>query len=221
MTKKHNFIEINGKRYDASSGAPLGQATDTKKTVHQPSAAAVISVPIRIIEAATPTAAKTPHTVRRSAKDVKSHAPQPARTLMRQAVSKPKPAARTVRLKVVGQLDLPAKGSVVIVKPSVSRLDAARLRQAQHVKRSHLISRFNRRQLVADPQFVATTTSVTVSSNTVAPAPQPAQAKGHRPKTTADILEMAIQNATSHLQPPVKPAKRQRVWHRRHAAPAH
>ena len=218
MAQKHNVIEINGRRYDASTGVPL----DAGKTDHKAAltnASPVVTVPVRFVNSTNTTShhPKTPAN-RSRAKNLKSHTPQPAQTLMRRAVSKPKLATRAVRLKAAGQLDSPPKGVPVIVKPSVSRLDAARLHHANHIKRSHLITRFNRQQMLGGANFITAETSVMVSAVPTTPKPQPSKKTGHRPRTTADVLEMALQNATSHLQPPVKPAKRHRVWHRRHAA---
>jgi hypothetical protein len=214
MKQKHNFIEINGRRYDAGSGIPLDHATTATKVSQ------TVSVPVRIVEPASTAPPKTQHPARRPAKDVQSHVPQPARTLMRQAVSKPQPVEHKRPLKAAGRLDLPPSSAAIIVKPAASHLDNARLRHAQHIKRSHLISRFDRRQLMAGPDFV---TSFTVTTSPVTSTPATAAkistAASKHPKTTADVLEMALQNATSHLQRPVKPEPRHRVWHRHHVVP--
>jgi hypothetical protein len=213
VKKKHNIIEINGRRYDASSGAPLDQHHDTAEGVAKHPAAA--KVPVHVVE---PTTHSVSHQGRHSAaQNLKSHAPQPARTLMRQAVHKPGPSSRPPKLKVSGWVDVPGDVKVV-VKPSASRLDDARLHHAEHIKRSHLISRFDRRQLTVGSDFVSSFATETQIVAPVSPANIPGPAKTHKPQTTADILEMALQNATSHLEPPVKPAKRHHVWHRRHAA---
>ncbi len=210
MSQKRNVIEINGLRYDASSGAALEPATGGRQITVQteePPKAPVIN--------AKPLAAKlVPHTT----EALDSHAPQPSKTLMRQSVSKP-----TLKPKPFSnaQGHLPAATVKVMVKPSITRLDANRLRHAHKVGRSQLISRFSKNELAAEPDF-----SVPVKHHPA--TPEPVAPKTHTPaatakkhaRTTADVLEMAVQHATSHLQPPVKPAKRHRVWQRRHA-PAH
>ncbi|HEY5152710.1 MAG TPA: hypothetical protein VII55_01925, partial [Candidatus Saccharimonadales bacterium] len=75
MSKTNNTIEINGKRYDAKTGALLDSAAVERPVAHtsKPSAAIV---------------------KRSAAKPSVSHAPSPSRTLMRKAVKKPDPSLK-------------------------------------------------------------------------------------------------------------------------------
>lgn len=195
MGKNNNIIHINGKRYDARTGAHL--------------------------DAVTPAPARPPKTARNidgvrrpAATHTAHHAAQPAKTLRRDAVHKPTPDA-TKRLKahshtgaLAKQPDIP-----VLVKPSVSRLDATRLKHAKHVPQSKLISRFGPDQpaphatpLLTVPQPVATQPLPAFSQPVAAPVKRAAPPT--KPKTTADLLQHALDQATSHTEQPVHRKRR-------------
>lgn len=210
MSKNNNTIKINGKRYDAKTGDLLDSSSPmTAKTKIKPAAESARPGP----KASKPVlrdAARQP--VKRSS----SRAPAPSRTLMRQAVKKPGTSLKR-RHKAQGDTDALAlrRLSEVIVKPSALSLDEQRLQHAKQIPRSRLISRFP-----------------SVTSDAFSPAPQTAKpvrqtdtARGHdgsrpaagqpdrsikRPKTTADMLDRALERATSHLEPPVSHIKSRR-----------
>ncbi len=182
MSKRNTTIEINGKRYDASTGDLL---SPDGKIVHK--------------AAVKPAKPSAHHTVRHPAKPAAGHAPKASRTLMRSAVKKPL------------QKSTPAEepSLSVVVSKSVTRVDNKRLTKAQRVRRSQLISHFS--PTVMQPSVPAYVPP--------APAPEPlakkpiartaAKPQG-KPQTTADLLDRALQNATSYRQPVHKSRKAKR-----------
>jgi hypothetical protein len=101
--------------------------------------------------------------------------------------------------------------STVIVKPSALRLDEQRLQHAKQIERSRLISRFP--ALTSDAFAHDNLPAAKPSAAPATPAVLP-----ERPRTTADLLERAIERSTSHLEPPQKPAKRSRDRLKRNAS---
>ncbi len=99
----------------------------------------------------------------------------------------------------------------VVVSKSVTRVDNTRLTKAQRVRRSQLISHFS--PTVMEPSVPAYVPPAPVS------APEPLAKKPlartggkpqSKPQTTADLLDRALQNATSYRQPIHKSRKAKR-----------
>lgn len=195
MRKNNNIIEINGQRYDAKTGAVLSQASPGQASA-KPTAAA------HHPQAAAPAVA------RRSSKQHSPHQPAAAHTLMRQAVKKPQASLKR-QVKAQGQIDALAERPLarLTTKKSIGQLDAERLRHAKQIHRSRLISHFPA-FTAGDVIKVRTALAPTEAINQASiPAKQPAT-HARRPKTTAELLDQAVQRATSHLEPPPKPARR-------------
>jgi hypothetical protein len=141
--------------------------------------------------------------VRQAAKHSKPHTPTASHTLMRHAVKKPQPGLKR-HLKAQIPADVSAKPAMVLTSTDVVKLDPKRLQHARQVKRSRLVSHFS-----------ATGPSLTPRAHAAMPQPAPhhqlaalhSTPKG-RPTTTAQLLEHALQRATSHQQPPLKPKRR-------------
>lgn len=189
---KNNIIEINGKRYEARTGALIDGVTKTTQQ-HKPES--------KTSSHAAATPKKHPRTAVRSAAHPTGRKPHTSKTLMRHAVTKPKPAKRGLAAQAA--LDKPA--AVIAAKPSVKALDHARLSKAKRVRKSTLIQHFAPMQAstviqapIAQPQHVA---HKPVQSH------KPAS-HTRRPKTTADVLEHALKHASSHTQQPVKLKRR-------------
>lgn len=179
---KHNIIEINGKRYDAHSGAPIGHShatTHAKPVAHLKPA---VKKP-------------TMHdVVRTSPKHAPVHKPHTSHTLMRQAVKKPTAHTKT-HSKAQGQL---VKHPVAL-KKSARQLDKKRLSHASQIATSNFIQHFapitgHIPEVVTNPEPLFNPPVQPVHH----PRPTP---KKHKPQTTADLLERALQAATSHEQP--------------------
>ncbi|MGC1176576.1 MAG: hypothetical protein WA843_00755, partial [Candidatus Saccharimonadales bacterium] len=219
MGKKNNIIEINGKRYDAQTGEPIDKHVIKSATpqraidgIIRPSGHSAQSKPLSRAKhvvsitdgnAAKKSASTTRGPQRQPAKSSSGRTPQPARTLMRRAVKKPTPGLKR-HLKPQSSTDrlLTKPKHAVRIKKSVHRLDDKRLQSARRVPKSKLISRFAEVGQASVPiiapepiaaQFTPVTPRITADR-------KPVTLK--RPKTTADLLEHALQRATSHQQPP-------------------
>lgn len=223
---KHVII-INNRRYDAVTGDLLPHQ-DTRQAAPKPRAApAKTAVPHQAAThpkkpEATPRAAASRRktTVRPAAHHAPAHAPKPSQTLMRKAVKKP---AATLRpQKAQGHLDKLAKQPLhrVIVKHSAKKLDTTRLREAKRVRKSRLVNRFS--AVTSDANNHIVFQPLAVQPEPSGYADRAAAARAHaaaarqtflpasKPKTTAELLEYALQQATAHQEPFREPARRHR-----------
>ena len=218
-------VNLNGKRYDAVTGQLLGNAPDgdTPKLAQAidivgPSNTFRRSGSVASSPAKAAAHRSTPH-------HMTPHAQQHAKTLMRKAVKKPVDSFKRHTKPVAHTSTLIKNPTVTVVpKHTVARVDARRVRHAQQVPPSTMIKHFNAMQ----PQPVRQTTAPSIVT-TVPSAPRPAvpthttvirpvpirpQAPvqtAARPatttaqpqrRTTEDIFEHALAQATSHTQPP-------------------
>lgn len=195
MAKNNNIIDINGKRYDARTGAVLSHS-HTKDT--KPKMKPAVSKP-------------TMHdVVRHPAKSAAHHQPIPSKTLMRHAVKKPSPAPKS-GIKAHGPTEGLVEKSLanIVVSKSAKSLDPKRLQHAKKVSKSHLITHFS--DITSDASAVdsALPAKPLVASR---PGAIPASGKTIKPSTTAELLEHAIQQASSHLEAePVKPRRKHKT----------
>lgn len=227
MGKKINVIEINGKRYDAHTGATLDHGHKNHHHENQPGAV-IEPKPIAVQHAAPaepkptkPTlASPSPHqrSTHKKAKSVTHHKQQRSATLMRQAVKRPSPSLKR-RLKVQSHTGALIEQPAIEIEPklSFSAANNKRFEHASRIKKSSLIMHFN---LNAQP---TTDNQVKVTINRPAVAPKPRLPKDV-PRQSApdldDIFERAIQHATSHLEPAPKTRKKHRLGLRRKHARA-
>lgn len=128
---------------------------------------------------------------------------------MRHAVKKPKAAAK--HLKNTNLTRQPV--SDIAVKKSVKQIDSRRLRKAQAISQSKLIHHFapltvngDSIQVKVHPALPLTPSAQTIEPINLHPQHRPVHKT--KPRTTADLLEHALNNATSHQQPPHLAKKR-------------
>ncbi len=178
MSKNTNTIIINGKSYDAQTGDLLDVAS-TKKA---------------------PAAAATRHL----AKHAVGHKTQGSKTLMRHAVRKPDASLKR-HLKVQSGKGAIAKHHApdVITKASVHKLDDNRLKHAQKVAKSKLVTRF----VPVSTSKAAARHVPHSTAQRVRPIVAAHASPAIRSKTTADLLQQALDHATSHEQT-FSPAKK-------------
>ena len=164
-------IDINGTKYDATTGER-----------------------INVVVKVSPSSAK-PHVeqARTPAKHVPAHAPTHTQTLMRRAVKKPSDATH-FRAQTPADLALKPFGDVVVSK-SAKRLDIVRLHRSQNVSLSSNVHHFSSQAVPTLDQIAVPTQLPSVHH------PKAVTANQQRSKTTADLLEQALQHATSHEQP--------------------
>lgn len=217
-----SVIEINGRRYDAHTGAALDAETPSPKT-HQHldgivapshivrpsdknSADHAGTKPLKSAHSRSPEPPAAAKHRAPSMQDVvrpSAHVPQPTRTLMRRVVSKP--AASSPHLKAQGGATHPIEHTIMEVAPKMSAaaVDSRRLQHAQVVPKSQLVSRYNQDAAVTPrPPSHIEAASRPAAASFSRPSSRPAAAG--RPKTTADLLQRAIDQATSHRQPAPK-----------------
>lgn len=195
MSKKQTTIEINGRRYDAASGVLLPGGP----------VAPDVPAPSHVVRP-TPKEASH-HSPRQAAKPVHGHAPKVARTLMRQAVRKPAANKKQLRVQIQAA-DLAAEALAAVKSPkSAQQIDTRRLQQAKRVPRSRLISHFS--AATAQPALSAYVPPAEPLQAVSLRAARPAPSKARRPQTTSELLDLALQSASSHKAQPL-PAKRRR-----------
>jgi hypothetical protein len=131
-----------------------------------------------------------------------AHAPAAARTLMRHAVKKPD---RPTKLRAQGQV---TRATLAVTpKASAQRLDELRIRHARHIRHSQLISHFSAGAVYPVPVLQQPAPKPT-RHHAVAASPAH-HARKHvlhrkKPATTADLLQKALEQATSFRELPVK-----------------
>ncbi len=207
MGHKQNYIEINGKRYDAVTGAILpsspSAAHNSTPTHAAPVQKAVKPVVDGFVRRPKPHQAVP---VQRGGKALPIAVTQHSKTLMRAAVKKPQKLATTVKTQdakhaAAQQVEAKPKSPAIVLKPRVAAVAPERAQHAAEVKKSSLIKKFG---MASTP--AAESHSVTVAPLKVRPAPLQAPAVAHvtaRPvaaNKTADLLDKALQAAQGHTE---------------------
>lgn len=230
-----NVIELNGKRYDAITGAYLGKSnvipkhitenyvhgkvidgfvrptqTTARRSAPTPKTPAKEPPKISEVQSAKPTAdqpATTVKPIHTPAEHLKAHTPQRAKTLMHRAVRKPKISPKPA-IKVQAPAEIMAKPqSAIMRKRSAYGVDPSRQERAVLANQHQSIRHFHP---VHKP---ATTHTVSViPALAVRPAPLAVVPRA-RPTTSphTDIFEKAIAHATSHEQPEHRARKHRTV----------
>lgn len=201
-------IEINGKQYDARSGALLGETLTPAKQIQathnvrhtsrvvdgfvHPSKANTTVQQSNHSKVAAKPAIKAPGKPRRSMAEIKpakGHKPQPAQTLMRKTVKKPtvtlKPA---MKVQAASEIAAAPKSTVAIpqLKKSAHNVDESRLARASAVGQSQSIKRFAK-------------TAATAEAHALAAAAQPAKpvrGQYHASRGQYDVAARPQQRAT-------------------------
>ena len=218
MAKRENIIHLNGKRYDAYSGTLLSDissrtlpASPATKSIDGLAKPTVALTAQSIRASVAPQAALRPITdiARVPASHVAHHAPKKSQTLIRSAVSKPTGSLKS-RLKPDTHTHaLIAKPEVRIEKKlSHPRVDPIRARRAERINRSAHVQRYapNRPALTAaKPLRVTPHTAALKPVHASSPAAHMVAAPQ---ASSLDVFERALQQANSHLQPLVRPAKK-------------
>jgi hypothetical protein len=204
MTK--NVIELNGQKYDASTGKMLG----TVSVATKPKAAA--NGP-KHLDGFTRRPGASRRTSPAAATSKVHQQPQKSKTLMRTAVKKPVAPAKIhskapATSPVAGKHQAPAKTLLETVRPG-------RVIRANHTPQSSFISKFGQAAAAIKTEALAVKpapASATKPAKSIAKAPAPAIVN-HPAQTVvqADPFQSAIDHAVSHEQPK---AKKTKVHHR-------
>lgn len=217
-----NVIELNGKRYDALTGALLGKGSAKpahgraidgfvrSAPVHKPkiqqAAAHAPRPPASTAAALTqPPAKKTvPKKIPlAAAKPLPAHKPQHAKTLMRRAVHKPQASLKPA-IKLQTPAEMMAKPhSALMHKHSAQQIDESRLARAGKTSKHQAIQRFRPTHPARPAAHPLVTPARTSHVPVIAVRPAPVHISRATPvkQQPADIFEAAIARATSHEQP--------------------
>lgn len=197
-----NFIELNGKRYDALTGEVLSDTAHKPKPA--PAKAPAKSSSGQVLDGFTRRAVATHHTAhpKTPAKQI-HHKTERSQTLMRQAVKKPSAPAHQHSANA-HTVHHHAKTHVEI--------DPQRVARAQKVHKSHLVSRFG------TPTTLKPTTSELPVQPEPTHEPEAVLVEHHRSPLDTQLgaktpFDHAIAKATSHTQP-----RHKRTTRRHHAA---
>ncbi len=215
---KKNYIVLNGKYYDAVTGALIKQPEVALRPLKATARAAASKKPVTqktaIQSPALPaTPKKRPDRVQHAhiTKPTRRK-PKQSKTLMRHAVKKPAPLAKPSLKKV-----FPAtrQGSEIIVpKKSAQGVDASKLHRAKSIPKSATITRF---RATTPTKHKPAPVPTHIKPVALRPAPSDKKAKAIRvmaPKPDAipakkptasaqkqQLLERALENARSHEAP--------------------
>ncbi|HSW66534.1 MAG TPA: hypothetical protein VLI54_05350 [Bacillota bacterium] len=221
-----NVIELNGKRYDAVTGAYLGKS----QTHPIPAAPAAQPASARAIDGFIRPAHRQPHpkavakpslsspTVQAKAHPSKvtlpakpatapyahtpapharAHKPERTKTLMRTTVKKPAAALKPV-IKPQAPAEVAARpASSLMRKASVSRVDPTRMEHAQLVPKHHAVAHFHSSARGDNVHAAHHQTAVPV----IAVKPVPTHHIAHHEQKPDDLFEAAVSRATSHQEP--------------------
>lgn len=207
MGKRNNFIEINGRRFDAVSGKPL--TSDTATAAHR--------INTRQTESAGQTMSEV---IRKPGSHAARHAPKSSRTLMRHAVKKPKVTNKTAAAAnpETAKPTHTGKNLDMVLTP-VAKVRADRLKRAHQFKQSNLISHFSPNggqvqpakpsaDFVPDHRPVHKATSRSQAKSAPTPAKPVKTAAPSTHHTKEAILQRALERANSHEQPRRKAPKK-------------
>lgn len=231
MSKNANIIELNGKRYDALTGALLEDATPAPAVPSAPATAKASPNAIRFIDGfvrpahtadLTPQPAK-PHTdiVRPGPNSIPHRVPSRSQTLMRNAVSRPDASFKRT-INVVGNTQALVGQPEIKVAPKLSHphVDPIKRERAAQIPRSEQISRYAVR-LPETPAEVPALTPIaapavaerpainqTVTQARPVPVNTPAVTSPAQAPVAAgsmDVFERALQRANSHQEKTATP----------------
>lgn len=219
---QNNVIELNGKKYDALSGAFLGEsrikATPASRTHMSQRGRAIDGFIKNKVPAQAPTVIKPTkpkvapakaHAAKKAAgknfdiqrgpkTTIKPHQPERPKTLMRHVVQKPKTALKPA-IKTTAPSEVMARPKSTIAKPlekklSVSQVNPVRLARSRHVSKSHHIKRFEKGRQPATHQVAA----VNQAARAAQYVPRPAAA---RPVQRSQAPQAIVQTQATATAP--------------------
>ncbi len=168
-------------------------------------------------------AAKQVMDIRRApAKHITHRQPEHSKTLMRQAVKRPAPGLKRT-LKTQTRTDILAKvpAQQLAPKMSIQQIDEKRLRRAEHVNKSQLISRFSMPPVAVERHPAAVKQSAEVRQlisqhpADVKPVYAASPAAVRDAQSSMDIFERALLRANSHKETAIDPKKLARTHKKR------
>lgn len=228
----NNVIAINGQRYDAVTGAYLGEqaaAVQASRSVARPVSRGVAidgfrrpnrnssqapaqpltPIPAKAAHKVVPVPAPKPRKAHQPGITAAAHTPQPAKTLMRSAVKKPVIKSPEV-IKAQTRTDILAKVPEQVVKPKLSHtnVDHKRMRRAERVIQSPAVRKYNHtpaQQLPAHlvtPAVQAQPAPVTTPKPAAAVQPAPVRSELRTPRPAFNNQHQ-VRSAVRKQQPAI------------------
>lgn len=189
MVKSTQIIEINGKKYDAHTGRLVSGAASNISKPKRP-ASQIATKPTAAgadIKRTTPAVARQVH--KRT---------QRSQTLMRSAVKRPvrSPAVKTAHSK--SHPEQKQTAAPTAVSPLTKHMDLSRIKRAEAVKRSNLVSKFGSNGVKKQHPLESSFNAVSVAPMEVRPAPKSLSTENKSRVHT--VLENGLKQAESHKQ---------------------
>jgi hypothetical protein len=197
VNKTKTTIKINGKHYDATTGKLVG-ISESESVPHAPATSlqTVRSASGQVIDGVTRRAAPTGSHARR--------APERSKTLMRTTVQKPSAQHTETSIHAHGGSTHGASANSHHHQPLQGSLHARdnlrRMRHAQSISKSHLISKFT----VEVPRVDKQSATLPVRPEPAAsrpPTPHISPSSAARSQDGRDLIVHALERATAHKQP--------------------
>jgi hypothetical protein len=142
--------------------------------------------------------------IQRRPNNGRTNVPEHAKTLMRSAVHKPYPGARSnIKARSPKFSDMVATSIEVSPKLGVQTVDGVKSARAQKISKNQLVHRFSKHQ--------PSTYQPSIISPQPVIAPRPAAVVTMNDQPSPTIFERAIEKANSHEQPYVTPDSKR--WH--------
>lgn len=209
-SKKQTILILNGRRYDALTGEAV--SGDETQAAVKPISDMVGSIAPKVAAVTAPRPARAEPLknlagpkmmdVSRSTTHAKPRQQQRASTLVRSAVSRPKPGLRSQTKVSSPTTTVATPLTTVAPKWPISQVNPSRMNRAGEIGKSKAIRKFAAgSSLPAEVQDAAVRIQ---SSASISPA------STELPTSSQDLFEKAIAAADSHLQPPVSQKKRGR-----------
>jgi hypothetical protein len=237
-SKKQTILTLNGRRYDALTGHPAAEAPNQTKGHIISDFVGPVSSPIQVAppvpaptELPQPPVTVTPPgsrvmDVTRSTSHIRPRKQQPAHTLVRSAVSKPKPGLKSQTKVNAPTRGLSVQDFAVAPKLSVNEVNPHRQRRATQVTKSQSISRFSDGTVVgavepSPQQLAAVSTQAPSDLSSVALAKEGATDAGEQPPSKSQALfERAIAASESQTAKPADSKKLSKQAHKQAKAAA-
>lgn len=215
MSKTKNTIKINGHTYDAVTGVLIKSASNAKPITKKPVSVTHATSSTKKPEAKPTLQAKPPSasTPRAKAKFA-TRAPKHSQTLMRQSVKRAtntKYKENQSSIRAVSKL-VKSNSAVIAVKKSAHKVDDSKFQRARNISKSKSIVKFSKTGAKTLPLLKAkpihsvepvkkTPAQPRPSDTTTTNHPQTLRPLPTRQKTTTNLLQEAINHASSHNQP--------------------
>ncbi len=224
MAKRENIIHLNGKRYDAYSGTLLSDVS-ARSLPSRPATQSIdgLAKASNSLAARPASASPVPQPAVRPISDiarapaahVAHHVPKKSQTLIRSTVTKPAGSLKSQVKADSHTHALVAKPAVRIEKKlSHPKVDPLRARRAERIARSTSVQRYAPNRQLPPPRALRVTPHAAALKPVHANAPA-AHAVATPQASSLDVFERALHQANSHLQPLVRPVKKNRRSARR------